>query len=306
MGTWGDGNFSNDAALDFLADVLKTATAEIKGFCASAGTGIEDLDVVMAGVAIHLALLAPCNASPPDVALATIYRYFTSKEHLYAAALVNWAADFPRGRAPAGGSTATDEDQLRALMRRAVRAFEHYPQMMRVEVVLESSPDPNARAVFDEFAGNNRRALMGAMSSVDAEAAAAIVETVNSVFVTRLRSWALGRATIRDVDRSVQRTLDRLTALGHDEEDGDVRARRTDQPAQVACVGEVLAAVDEQQVGVGRLEEGGTLGGQDLDLVPEQGEARQDLGGGPVGAGEKQEGAHGGSPHVVRSTETQH
>ena len=49
---------------------------------------------------------------------------------------------------------------------------------------------------------------MDALSSVDADTAAAIVETVNSVFVTRLRSWALGRATIHDVDRSVQRTLD--------------------------------------------------------------------------------------------------
>src|SRR5689334_25333471 len=151
-------------------------------------------------------------AMEAGVAVATIYRYFTSKEHLYAAALLAWAADFPRGHAPTGNGTATGEAQLRALMRRAVRAFEHYPQMMRVEIVLESSTDPNARALFDAFAGNNRRALMDALSSVDADTAAAIVETVNSVFVTRLRSWALGRATIRDVDRSVQSTLDLIFA----------------------------------------------------------------------------------------------
>ncbi len=93
-------------------------------------------------------------------------------------------------------------------MRRAVHAFEHYPQMMRVEIVLESSTDPNARALFDQFAGSNRRALLDALSSVDTDTANAIVETVNSVMVTRLRSWALGRGTIQDVDRSVQRTLD--------------------------------------------------------------------------------------------------
>ena len=161
-------------------------------------------------------------AREAGVALATLYRYFTSKEHLYAAALLAWAADFPRARPSAtngatgngatGNGTATGEAQLRALMRRAVRAFEHYPQMMRVEIVLESPTDPNARALFDEFAGHNRRALMDALSSVDADTAAAIVDTVNSVFVTRLRSWALGRATIRDVDRSVQRTLDLIFA----------------------------------------------------------------------------------------------
>jgi len=146
-------------------------------------------------------------AREAGVALATIYRYFTSKEHLYAAALVEWAADYPTRGRPAADRVSS-EAQLRALMRRAVRAFEHYPQMMRVEIVLESSTDPNARALFDEFAGNNRRALMDALSSTDAETAAAIVETVNSVMVTRLRSWALGRGTIQDVDRSVQRTLD--------------------------------------------------------------------------------------------------
>ena len=151
-------------------------------------------------------------AQAAGVALATIYRYFTSKEHLYAAALLAWAADYPRGRAPGGSGRATAEAQLRALMRRAVRAFEHYPQMMRVEIVIESSPDPNARALFDQFASRNVGTLKRALSSTAPETAAAIVETVNSVLVTRLRSWALGRATIRDVDRSVQRTLDLIWA----------------------------------------------------------------------------------------------
>jgi AcrR family transcriptional regulator len=150
-------------------------------------------------------------AREADVALATIYRYFSSKEHLYAAALVAWAADYPTRARPATDRVSS-EAQLRTLMRRAVRAFEHYPQMMRVEIVLESSTDPNARALFDRFAGSNRRALMDALSSIDADTANAIVETVNSVMVTRLRSWALGRATIQDVDRSVQRTLDLIFA----------------------------------------------------------------------------------------------
>ena len=147
-------------------------------------------------------------AQEAGVALATIYRYFTSKEHLYAAALLTWAADYPRGGASSTNTDATNEAQIRALMRRAVRAFEHYPQMMRVEIVIESSPDPNARALFDQFAARNVGALTSSLSSTDPETAAAIVETVNSVLATRLRAWALGRVTIADVDRSVQKTLD--------------------------------------------------------------------------------------------------
>ena len=142
------------------------------------------------------------------VALATIYRYFTSKEHLYAAALLDWATGFPTSRSPASTGTETDEARLRALMRRAIRAFERNPQMIRVVTVLESSSDPNARARFDEFAALNIGTLADALSSTDPDTASAIIETANSVMVTRLRSWSQGRTSIRDVRRHVERTLD--------------------------------------------------------------------------------------------------
>jgi TetR/AcrR family transcriptional regulator, cholesterol catabolism regulator len=153
-------------------------------------------------------------AQEAAVALATVYRYFTSKEHLYAAALLEWAADFPVREQSKRAGGRSDQAQLRALMRRAVRAFERYPQMMRVEIVIESSPDPNARALFDQFAARNVDALTGSLSSTDPDTAAAIVATVNSVLATRLRAWALGRITIGDVDRSVQKTLDLIFASG--------------------------------------------------------------------------------------------
>ncbi len=151
-------------------------------------------------------------AGEAGVALGTVYRYFTSKEHLYAAALLEWADTFPPREPAQRAGARSDEAQLRALMRRAVRAFERYPQMMRVEIVIESSPDPNARALFDQFGARNVGALTSSLPSTDPETAAAIVETVNSVLVTRLRSWALGRTTIGDVDRAVQRTLDLIFA----------------------------------------------------------------------------------------------
>jgi AcrR family transcriptional regulator len=151
-------------------------------------------------------------AGEAGVALGTVYRYFTSKEHLYAAALLEWAANFPARQPSPRAGGGSDEAQLRALMRRAVRAFERYPQMMRVEIVIESSADANARALFDQFGARNVDALTSSLPSTDPDTAAAIVATVNSVLVTRLRAWALGRITIGEVDRSVQRTLDLIFA----------------------------------------------------------------------------------------------
>ncbi len=148
-------------------------------------------------------------AQEAGVALATLYRYFTSKEHLYAAALLEWAGDFPAApRRSPSASTEDDEARLRRLMRRAVRSFERYPQMIRAVTVLESSTDPNARALFEEFAALNIGALMDALSSTDEATAAAIIEAANSVMVTRLRSWSQGRTSIQDVHRHVERTLD--------------------------------------------------------------------------------------------------
>ena len=85
---------------------------------------------------------------------------------------------------------------------------------------------------------------------------------------------------------------DGQAALGDDQQHGLVGAGGADQAAQVAGVGEVLAAVDEEQVDLGRLEQRAALGGQDLDLVAEQGEAGQHLGRGLQGAGQQQQGAH--------------
>ena len=99
-------------------------------------------------------------------------------------------------------------------MRRAVRSFERYPQMIRAVTVLESSTDPNARALFEQFAALNIRTLMDAMSSTDDATAAAIIETANSVMVTRLRSWSQGRTSIQDVHRSVDRTIDLIFSPG--------------------------------------------------------------------------------------------
>jgi AcrR family transcriptional regulator len=147
-------------------------------------------------------------AREANVALATVYRYFTSKEHLYAATLYEWAEGFPTHGADRATVGVTDEARLRTLMRRTVRAFERHPQMMRAQLVVELSSDPNARAIFEQFAQRQTQVLTAALSGMNAETAAAVVETIQVVLGGRLRLWALGRSSLREVDRSVQRTID--------------------------------------------------------------------------------------------------
>src|SRR5918994_5612670 len=66
-------------------------------------------------------------AETAGVALGTVYRYFSSKEHLFAAVLFEWAEPFATRvrREPDPGST--DAERLLAALHRAVSAFEYRP-----------------------------------------------------------------------------------------------------------------------------------------------------------------------------------
>src|SRR5437762_308614 len=81
-------------------------------------------------------------ASTATVALGTIYRYFASKDHLLAAALVEWSSDLKRRlavRPPRGESVA---DQVVDVVRRAHRAMERHPQLAAALITAITSPDP--------------------------------------------------------------------------------------------------------------------------------------------------------------------
>jgi TetR/AcrR family transcriptional regulator, cholesterol catabolism regulator len=143
-------------------------------------------------------------AARAGVALGTLYRYFSSKEHLYAAALVSWSSEYGQPRRTSPLDVAGDEARLRALLRRAVRAFERSPQMLRVQSVIERSADPNAAATYDAFAAANTAVLTAALRDLDPATARAVINTVQGVLSTWLRSWAVDRCTIREVDAVVQ------------------------------------------------------------------------------------------------------
>jgi hypothetical protein len=70
MGTFGAGNFESDAALDLVAKTRAVAESELTAFLDSDDVGVEDLERVMAAVAIHLVLDEHCGAGAPEVDFA--------------------------------------------------------------------------------------------------------------------------------------------------------------------------------------------------------------------------------------------
>jgi len=83
-------------------------------------------------------------AARAHVAMGTVYRYFTSKDHLLAAALVHWVEqlDARLAQAPARGATAAA--RVTDVLERALRAMARQPQLVAAVFTSLASPDPAA------------------------------------------------------------------------------------------------------------------------------------------------------------------
>ena len=90
-------------------------------------------------------------AEEADVALGTLYHYFSSKEHLFAEVLVKWAATLRSSltRHPPQGETP--REKLTEALHRSVRAFQHQPQLARLIASLELSSDPFATEILERL-----------------------------------------------------------------------------------------------------------------------------------------------------------
>jgi AcrR family transcriptional regulator len=138
-------------------------------------------------------------AEEANVALGTLYHYFSSKEHLFAEVLVRWAATLRTNisRNPLRGPT--DAQRLTQVVNRSVRAFQRQPSLARLVATLETSADPFATEILARLAATTNDIYLEAIHSVDRETAQRIVTVVDAVLASRLRSWVAGRISITTV-----------------------------------------------------------------------------------------------------------
>ena len=83
-------------------------------------------------------------AAHAGVALGTIYRYFSSKDHLLAEAQVEWLLDLDRrvSKKPPKGDSVSE--RVIEVLRRATRAMEQEPRLAEALIVALTSTDPHA------------------------------------------------------------------------------------------------------------------------------------------------------------------
>ena len=92
-------------------------------------------------------------ARDSGVALGTLYRYFASKEHLFAAVFVEWQGALKKKLERERPQGETEAERLRDVFHRTIRAFQLQPQFYRVVMVLTATTDPYATEALPDAGG---------------------------------------------------------------------------------------------------------------------------------------------------------
>jgi AcrR family transcriptional regulator len=140
-----------------------------------------------------------------NVALATIYRYFSSKDDLLAAAMTEWTARL-RGRvaqSPPRGKTAAD--QMVDVLHRACKAMERQPKLSEALVRALSSADVGVRESGAEVQRQIASMGDGILGELSPEVRADILSALGHVWYSTLVSWANGRRDFASVMSELER-----------------------------------------------------------------------------------------------------
>lgn len=143
-------------------------------------------------------------AAEANVALGTLYRYFQSKEHLYANVVFDWAMPF-------AASTTVDNSvptatRLGLRLRGALAAFEKHPYFYRAILQLRTSRDPEVTQVMRKLDGSLEEPMRAEMHTLSDEEAADI-----TVMIWALLLDVSARVIIKDMTMPVAyRVVDRF------------------------------------------------------------------------------------------------
>ncbi len=144
-------------------------------------------------------------ASEAGVALGTIYRYFSSKDHLLAASLVLWVTELEHRvtQRPPTGDTTTD--RVLSVIKRAHRAMEREPRLSEAVVTALVSPDPGAATCQRQIAVVMTRTIaLGLGDDVAEGVRADMARILGHVWFSSLVGWVLGWSNIQHVSDEVE------------------------------------------------------------------------------------------------------
>jgi AcrR family transcriptional regulator len=144
-------------------------------------------------------------AEKANVALGTLYRYFVSKEQLYAAVLLEWSASYVVDNSSPDDTAA---DRIRRRLHRALKAFERRPQFYKVQAMLQTTTDPHAALLFAEFSARTHDTLVRDLRPLASPDADDRVMILSAALGSVLTSYAYLRMSMEEAHRIMNRAVD--------------------------------------------------------------------------------------------------
>lgn len=136
-------------------------------------------------------------AAESGVALGTIYRFFSTKEHIFAAAITRWGEPLVE-RTPLLADMEPLDDLLTATVRRGTLAYLRHPNLLALMVQSAVSVDPYVSEIMSELRRTTRIALLRSMPKPDGSGAYTLTELVQSIWWDLLTQWYVGRRSMAD------------------------------------------------------------------------------------------------------------
>lgn len=144
-------------------------------------------------------------AAEAGVALGTIYRYFASKDHLLAAALVLWVGELENQvtlRPPVGSTTT---DRVLSVIKRAQRAMDREQNLSEALVTALVSPDPGAVESQKYVTAIMTRTIARGLTDLEeGDRRDDVARILGHVWFSALVGWVLGWSTIDKVADEVE------------------------------------------------------------------------------------------------------
>jgi TetR/AcrR family transcriptional regulator, cholesterol catabolism regulator len=149
-------------------------------------------------------------ADKAGIALGTVYRYFSSKEHLLAAALCEWQERLARRvlMPPRAGeeSEASGDltERVLSYVRKEIRGFARNPKIAELMVQVHVSSDPYARDALARMSTINDEVMAKLLVGVPPERAQTIKYALGAILMNSLTYWVTGRQTLAEFTTTVE------------------------------------------------------------------------------------------------------
>jgi TetR/AcrR family transcriptional regulator, cholesterol catabolism regulator len=148
-------------------------------------------------------------AERAGIALGTVYRYFSSKDHLLAAALCEWQERLARRVLTPRGAEETEAsgdltERVLSYVRKEVRGFARNPKIAELMVQVHVSSDPYAREALTRMTAINDEVMAKLLAGVPPERAQTIKYVLGSILMSNLVYWVTGRETLAELTHQVE------------------------------------------------------------------------------------------------------